>query len=69
MLRERQARIADTRPAVTFVDGRDAVTVDGTPEAYAFDHFHPTEEGARLVAERVAAAIRAAGGGGATRPR
>ena len=56
ILRERQSKI----PGVLFVDGRDVVTVDGTPQAYAFDDVHPSVEGAVLVGLLMADAIRAA---------
>ncbi len=56
-LRERQERLAARHDRVTFVDGRDVVTVEGTPEAYAFDDVHPSKEGARLVGELIAKRI------------
>lgn len=55
-LRARQSRVPDHFGGVTFVDGRDAVTLDN-PKAYDFDDVHPSKEGARLVAELIAEAM------------
>ena len=59
-LRERQSRVPDAIEGVTFVDGRDAVTIDANPKAYASDDVHPSHEGARLIGELIAQRIREA---------
>lgn len=57
-LRERQRDLARVNEGVYFVDGREAVTMERTPEAYTFDDLHPSPKGARLVGELIAAEIR-----------
>ena len=52
-LRRRKAVVAEAFDGVTFVDGRDAVTL-GREGAYAFDDVHPSKEGAQLVGELIA---------------
>lgn len=57
VLHARQQKMAALHEDVIFVDGRNVVSPDSTPEAYAFDHVHPSDDGAELVGKLIATRI------------
>jgi len=58
-LETRYRRLAERRQDVVFVDPSDAISLAGTPEAYARDGVHPSEAGSAVIGQLVADAIRA----------
>lgn len=56
----RYETLAAGKPGVTLVDLGDVVSPTTQPEAYAFDHVHPSDDGAALMGALVAAALDAA---------
>jgi len=61
-LEDRYRTLASQDEDVVFVDPSDAVSLEGTPDAYARDGVHPSEEGSaamgRLVAEAISVSDR-----------
>lgn len=54
VLHARQQRLAALHDEVIFLDAREVVSPTSSPEAYAFDHVHPSAAGARIVGEYIA---------------
>ncbi|MEM7158808.1 MAG: SGNH/GDSL hydrolase family protein [Myxococcota bacterium] len=57
ILSDRYAAIADARPEVVFVDGRELMDPESTPVAYQEDGVHPSPTGSALLADGISLAI------------
>ncbi|MCK6525677.1 SGNH/GDSL hydrolase family protein [Myxococcota bacterium] len=55
--KERQRALADRNPALRYVDLALLISPEQTPDAYDFDAVHPSEEGAAIIGQAIAAAI------------
>ncbi len=62
-LDDRYAELAASRDDVTFVDGRELVDWDVNPDAYTFDHIHPSVAGSELLAQAIADVLAPEAGG------
>lgn len=59
-LRRRYTAVAEARDGVVFVDPGTRIGPSSTPDAYRGDGIHPSEQGSRVLAELVVAAIETA---------
>ena len=58
VLHARQKRLAERHERVVFLDARQVVSPTSTPDAYAFDHVHPSAQGAEIVGQFIASELR-----------
>jgi hypothetical protein len=57
VLNSRLAALADGHESITFVDGREVMSPNGSPVAYHEDGIHPSTRGAEMIAEAILQAM------------